>query len=184
MNDSYFSQRQGWRQQRPHIRPPRTSGERMLLTLSVMGLLALFGLTAYWWSALPGTIPTHFNAAGQPNAYGPRVSILLLPGLALGLTTLFTIVARYPWLFNLPVLITPENAARNYVRGRRLLAMLNTLMVFLFTVLQWQIIELARGVTPAIGPLSGSTLIVLSSLAIPAVALLYIVWWLTRDRTR
>jgi uncharacterized membrane protein len=155
----------------------------MLLTLSVMGLLALLGLTAYWWSALPGTIPTHFDAAGQPNAYGPRASILFLPGLALGLTTLFTVVAQYPWTFNYPVIITAENAERNYVRGRRLLAALNALMVCAFTVIQWQIIALARGVTPSVGPLSGPTLLVASSLAIPAVALLYIVWWLARGRT-
>ena len=53
-----------------------------------LALLALtLAATAWVYPALPATVPIHWNAAGQANGFGPRVTIFLEP-LLIGLLAL------------------------------------------------------------------------------------------------
>lgn len=50
--------------------------------LLAAGLLALAGSALFlgiYWRHIPQDIPTHFNAAGQIDAWGSRSTVLLLP---------------------------------------------------------------------------------------------------------
>ena len=50
--------------------------------LLAVGLLALAGsalFLAVYWRHIPDAIPTHFDAAGQIDAWGSRSAVLLLP---------------------------------------------------------------------------------------------------------
>ena len=50
--------------------------------LSALSLLALAGTVVFlaiYWRHMPEEIPTHFNAAGQIDAWGRKPNILLLP---------------------------------------------------------------------------------------------------------
>jgi uncharacterized membrane protein len=75
-------------------------------------LIWMTGIYAY--SALPDRIPTHFDISGKPDAFGNRVTFLLLP-IAFSLAPLiilliirfrFTLVNRFPYLVNLPAFFT------------------------------------------------------------------------------
>jgi len=47
-------------------------------------LLAPFVVSLVLWSEMPDTVPTHFNAAGEADDYGPKwINAFLLPGIAL-----------------------------------------------------------------------------------------------------
>jgi uncharacterized membrane protein len=164
-------------EQRPRIRPPRSQAEVVCLLLTAAGLLALLALTAYWWPRLPAIIPTHFGVDGRPNAYGSKATILYLPALLLLLTTLFSVLARYPWIFNYPVDITPENAARQYRRGRTLLAVMNAVMATLFAVIQWQIIQTTLGAMSGLGVLFSPAVVIALIALIPIPLISMIVWW-------
>lgn len=55
-------------------------------------VLAAWGLARVGPSA---TVPIHWNAAGQPNGYGPAwLAFLLMPAITAGLTGLFAVIPR------------------------------------------------------------------------------------------
>jgi uncharacterized membrane protein len=59
-------------------------------------ILVSFLVTAWLWPALPDIVPTHWNAAGQVDGYGPKWHLLLLgPGL---ITATLLLFLALPWL--------------------------------------------------------------------------------------
>ncbi len=160
----------------PHLRPPLTPSEIIAIAISIAGMLFTVAPLTILWTGLPDTIPTHFDIYGQPNAYGSKAALLIYPGLALGITLLFQGLCRFPWVFNYPVRITEENAPRQYQRGRLLLRWANAL-VWLFGVIEWRAIEVARGVAPSLGSaFSLSVFIVIALIAPLAFIILAIIW--------
>jgi uncharacterized membrane protein len=89
-----------------------TNTDRFLESASWITLILLCCLSVFYYLKLPEIIPTHFNAAGQADDYGSKLTIFILPGIAILLNVAFTILVRYPHKFNYPVKITPENMAR------------------------------------------------------------------------
>jgi uncharacterized membrane protein len=175
----------GWGQPRgprPHIRPPRSTIEVVCVTVVALGLLALLGMTAWWWPQLPAIIPTHFGLDGKPNAYGSKATVLLLPTLLLAMTIGFAALVRFPWIFNYPVTITPENAAQNYRRGRLLLEAVNAVMAAIFAVVQWQTVRVALGAAHDLGPAFSPLAIILFVICFPLLMIGLIVWWSVRSQ--
>src|SRR5437879_13033802 len=109
-----------WRtsDRRPVLPLPSTPLDRFLLFVALVGVVCCVLPLAQSWSTLPQIVPSHFDASGRPNAYGSKSWLLLLPALSVILTAAFTILARYPHLFNYPIRVTPENAPRLYRSGR------------------------------------------------------------------
>jgi uncharacterized membrane protein len=152
------------------------------MALSVVALVTLVVTTAYWWAALPATIPTHFGIDGKPNAYGSKDTIWLLPGILLVLTVAFSLLSRYPWLFNYPVTITEENAERQYHRGRVLLAVINAGLALLFAVTQWQTIQMSRGAASSLGAFFSLPSVIAFIALVPVSAIILIVVWSSRGQ--
>lgn len=88
--------------------------DRFLESAAWMTLVFLAGLSVYYYKQLPDIIPTHFNAAGQADDQGSKLTIFILPAIAVLLNIVFTILVRYPDKFNYPVKITPENVERQH----------------------------------------------------------------------
>jgi len=84
--------------------------------LEGVAALAVLLPTAYLlavWSELPASVPTHFDGAGRPNAFGPRASIWGLVGAQLGLYLGLSLLPYLPVRYwNLPVKVTAKNLAR------------------------------------------------------------------------
>lgn len=149
--------------------------------MAVFGLVALLVVTLYWWAALPPIIPTHFGLDGKPNSYGPKETFFLLPGILILMLGMFAVLSRYPWLFNFPVAITQENAARQYQRGRTLLAALGAMLAWFFTVLQWEMALAAKGLDNFLT--NGSPVFIILFIgAFPLVMIGVIVVWVTRGK--
>lgn len=149
------------------------------MVMAALGLLALLIVTLYWWEQLPAIIPTHFGFDGKPNGYGPRETFFWLPGILLVMLALFAALSRYPWLFNFPVAITQENAARQYQRGRTLLAALGALLAWFFTLLQWELALAAKGIDNFLTN-GNPVFIILFIVIFPLVMIGVIVWWTVR----
>ena len=93
---------------------------------------------------LPAKIPTHFDAAGNPNAWGSPATLLFFPAIAVFIYLLFTVVTRFPAAFNYPVRVTAQNRARLEQLALQMIAWLKLEIVLLFAVIQWGIIQAAR----------------------------------------
>lgn len=139
-------------EQRPKIELEQTPADRILEGVAAAGLIVLWVLPAAYYNDLPDTIATHFNAAGEADGYGPRITLWLLPLIGLGLYIGLTLVNRYPRIFNYPVKITPENAERQYQLATRLIRMLKTGIMWLFTYLCWLIVNSASSGQATLNP--------------------------------
>ncbi len=166
---------------RPHIRPPLTTSEIIAIAITIAGLLFTVAPLAILWPGIPDTIPTHFDIYGQPNSYGSKVALLIYPGVAFGITLLFQGLCRYPWVFNYPVLINEENAQRQYRRGRLLLRWVNAI-IWLFGVVEWQAIQVARGAAQTLGSALSLGIFVVVALLLPIVIITFAIIWAQRGK--
>ena len=91
---------------------------------------------------MPETIPTHFNFKGEADCYGSKSNLWILPGIAILIYSLFSILNRFPHIHNYMVNITEENAMKNYRFSSRMLrfVLLWVWVLVLFTLIQHKII--------------------------------------------
>jgi hypothetical protein len=64
-----------------------------LLALAAVALAAIVILFASDYGALPQTVATHFDAAGSPDGWGPKSTLILLPAIAALFFLIFVLVA-------------------------------------------------------------------------------------------
>jgi uncharacterized membrane protein len=136
----------------------------MRKSLEAISLGALAVMIWITWQALngpehlPGRIPIHFDAAGNPNGWGKPSALLELPVVAVVLYLGMTLVARIPSAFNYPVRVTAENRACLQALALEMIAWIKMEMVCLFAWIQWSTLEVARqgrgGLSPALLPVS------------------------------
>jgi uncharacterized membrane protein len=122
---------------RPKIKPEQSAFDIILEISGWVVLSLLWIITLYFFKNLPDNIPTHFNAAGEVDAYGNRSSILLLPVIGTVLFIGMTILNRYPYIFNYPVKISPENATKQYTMATRLIRLLKLSILIIFIMIIW-----------------------------------------------
>jgi uncharacterized membrane protein len=119
-------------------------------------LAVLVGITVwalYGPVALPARIPTHFNAAGQPDSWGNPSSLWLLPVVAMALYGLISAVQHFPSAFNLPRRVSPANRARLEAITLHMISWVKLELACLFLFIQWSIVESVRGGKASIPPL-------------------------------
>ena len=146
---------------RPRIKIPLTPPEYGLEVFAVLGLLFGFMAARLYWTRMPESIPTHFGAAGQPDAWGPKWNLLLMPVVALAMYALLTVLSRFPHIYNYPVRITEENAERQYRIARSLMYWMKAEIVWLFTYIEWQSIQTALGKSHGLGVLMAPVTLVI-----------------------
>lgn len=136
---------------RPRITPELTTGDKWMEGAGWVLLLLLWILVAVNYASLPHTIPIHYNGLGQPNRFGGKSAILVLPLIATVLVGGLTILNRYPYLFNYPTKVTADNATWQYTRATKLVRYLKVAIVILFGVICWRTIEGAHSKTTGMG---------------------------------
>lgn len=122
---------------RPKLKPELTLGDKFIELTGWLALVFLWIITVFHYNSLPETIPTHFNAAGQTNAYGTKSTLFILPIIGTILFFGMSALSRFPHKFNYPVKITPENAIKQYTMATRLIRVLKLSTMILFTLIIW-----------------------------------------------
>ena len=138
-------------EERPKITPIPTSTDKLVEALGWLILLVLWGWTITHYSSLPETIPTHFNAAGNADGFGSKVSLIALPVIATLLFIGLTVLNRYPHIFNYPTSITQDNALRQYTLATRILRYLKLVLVLVFGGIEFMTIQNATGKGAGLG---------------------------------
>lgn len=128
---------------------------RSLEFVALAALTVLWGISIYALlgpSRLPERIPTHFNLAGNPDAWGGRQVLWLLPAIGTLIFATMTTVALFPGAFNYPVPVTPANRAALQNLALRLIAWLKAEVVCLFAWIQQGTIAAAKGARGGLSP--------------------------------
>lgn len=118
--------------ERPRIRPQAKAVDFVLEAAGALALALTIAFVALSWSALPARLPTHFDLAGRPDAWGSRASILFLPCVTAVLYAGLGILQRFPWVYNYAVAIGPDNAEAQYRLAIRLLRVLKAILATTF----------------------------------------------------
>ena len=112
--------------ERPKIKLKLTTTDRIFEILGWVSIPAIWVLTISSYKNLPGTIPIHYNGAGQADGFGGKGNILALPSVATFLFIGLSILNKFPRIFNYPVSITKDNALQQYTNATRIMRCLMT----------------------------------------------------------
>ncbi len=113
------------------------------LTWSLLGVMWFF--VYFCAQQLPETIPTHLNAVGEADGWGGKATFWLLPILGTAIFALLTFLMRMPEKFNYAVVITPENAPRQYTNAVRMMRFLRLAIILIFSSLLLVIWQISMG---------------------------------------
>lgn len=130
---------------RPAVDVSLTAGEKAIEAAAALGLAFALVTAFYYWPQLPEKMPVHFDFCGRPDSYGPKSGVMLLPVLAAVTYAVFTVLGRFPQIYNYPVRITEENAARQYAIALALMRRLKLEIVWLVAYGQWATFQVALG---------------------------------------
>lgn len=112
--------------------------------LALAALAAIVVIVAMHWGELPARVPRHFGLSGNPDGWGKRNGMLLLPLTAIGLYILMTVTSKYQRLINVPMAID-----RDAPEVQRLLQSmsitLKMVVLFVFAYLEWADVNTALG---------------------------------------
>lgn len=106
--------------------------DKKLEIAALLMLIPVLGYALFLYLVLPETIAIHFDAAGNPDGYGSKSTVFILPGIYLLLQFLMSVMAQTPELLNAPVKLTEENKERQLQFGKRFMQVLRIVIGLVF----------------------------------------------------
>ncbi|MBE5953656.1 MAG: DUF1648 domain-containing protein [Lachnospiraceae bacterium] len=106
--------------------------------INIICVLMVLGTTIWliaYWRNIPAEIPTHFDLYGNPDAYGSKKDIIMLPILTWIMLGVMSIVECFPGTWNTGVKVTPENSARVYSIIKGMLVWIKLFVMLIFVLL-------------------------------------------------
>jgi len=130
------------------------------MVISLTLFLGTWTLLLLNYSALPDSIPVHFNVVGEPDDWAAKGSFMatwLLPTLMTILAAGFALVYRYPKYANLPTtvlidLLPKEKRQMVILTIRSMIVSLSAIVLLLMFVLEYSTIATARGWQTGLNP--------------------------------
>lgn len=138
-------------EERPKLKIKLTNTDTIFEFVGWILIVFVWSLAIKNYSNLPNSIPTHYNAVGQADGFGGKVSIFLIPLVATVLFVGLTIINKFPHVFKYPTSITKDNALKQYTNATRLVRYLKCILVFIFGLITYQTIRRAEGQTYGLG---------------------------------
>ena len=77
--------------------------------ISIVLILLYIAFLVIGWSSFPSELPTHFNASGVADNFGPKSSLLIDPAAMIGLFLLLAVVETFPKIWNIPAEVIEDN---------------------------------------------------------------------------
>lgn len=123
---------------------------KILNAVGISALVVLWGVLAVHWGDVPNRVPTHFNAAGLPNSWGPKSALFILPVLGTGIFAMLTFLSPSRIRMNVPSGVDVNNPeVQREVRG--LLTVLKTILAVSFCYIEIRSMMTAMGMTDGLG---------------------------------
>jgi uncharacterized membrane protein len=87
----------------PNIKIELTKTDWVTEIITVVGLIMTLSWVVIYYNELPSIIPTHFGATGEPDGYGNKWLLFLLPAIAVAIYLTATLADKFPQLMNYPI---------------------------------------------------------------------------------
>ncbi len=138
-------------EKKPRLKLELTTVDKVFEIAGWLLIIAVWMLVITNFANLPHNIPTHYNIAGQPDDFGGKGNILILPLIATILFVGLTIINKFPHVFNYPTPITADNALEQYTNATRLIRYLKLIIVIIFGLITYQTIRYANQQAEGLG---------------------------------
>lgn len=158
--------------ERPRIKVPYEAIDIIIEFMSITLLILMWSYCIMNYTDLPDTIATHFDGSGNPDGFGSKQTVWMIPSIAIVLYIGMFIVNKYPHIHKYMVNINEDNALKNYRFSTRLLRVVNFLSMLLMGYITYMIIVSANGEKLEIGSWF-IPLIIGSSIVLPIILLIY-----------
>lgn len=122
------------------------------------------------WPQLPETVPTHFGFSGQPDAWGSKNTLLLLPIVSALLYLLLTVLLFFPKIWNLPYRYNADNVVWTMQQMRSMMIWINAACTAIFSYLTIYSALLAIAANP--NPSATYAIIITGQGGLPSMTLL------------
>lgn len=129
-----------------------------------IAVVCLWVYTVLSVNNLPDTIPIHFDINNQPDNYGSRHTLWLLPVIATLIVGFLQLSQRAPDKINYPVKITEENKSRQQQLVLLLLGYVGLLIPTLFLFIVYSIVRTVHH-----GTFEFSILVLIGAVLLPIV---------------
>ena len=123
----------------------------ILKIIAAAGLIVMIAMPLFYYGSLPDEIPRHYNFIGQPDGFGPKTMIWILPIIGLAAFLLLTFLPRLI-LKQKPK--KHQNSEDFYHQQRAavlLLALVNALIMIAFSYITVMGIRVAQGQANGLG---------------------------------
>jgi uncharacterized membrane protein len=155
---------------RPKIKVHWETLDIIIELINITILLLIICYTAINYMDLPETIATQFNAKGEADGFGSKMTLWLLPGITLFIYIIMLVINRVPHLHNYMVNITEENALKNYRLSTRLVRFTNLYCLIIFALVSYKIIETSKGNSISVLGLS----FFIFTIAVPLIGIIFV----------
>jgi len=112
-------------------------GNRIIgIIINIICVIQIIGIIIYLlvaWGDIPDQIPGHFGASGEVTRWDNKGTLFIMPGIAVVIFIVMSVVERYPHLWNTGVRITEENKFRIYRILKGLLDSIKLVIVTMFS---------------------------------------------------
>ncbi len=122
-----------YNESRPRVQLYLSNLDKKIELLGKIFVMLLWVITLVAFFNLPQIIPTHFNAKGQVDDYGSKLTLFILPVVATLLYFLLSFLNNYPHLFNYATIITEKNAEQQYTFATRILRYVKVAILIIFS---------------------------------------------------
>ncbi len=131
--------------------PGSSLTDKLLEAVGLLGILWLIILPATYYTNLPDEIPTHFGIKGNPDDFGGKASIWLLPVIGVVLYLGLAFVNYFLVRKKMTSKADPVTEARQKQAAFRLLQYLKVMLVFSFAYIVFATIQTALGNADGLG---------------------------------
>lgn len=119
------------------MRQKLTRAQTVFCVLTWVIVVVTILLTALAWNGLPEQVPTHYNFAGQADAWGGKGTVWFVPVVMVIACGVVEVCARLrPDHINIPVKIRPEHRQESYCVMRTMCFVLNVQVALTFLLIQ------------------------------------------------
>lgn len=136
---------------RPKLKIPLTNLEWILLITSILCLIFIWVYLLLNYGKLPQRIPIHTDFSGRIDSWGGKFTLFFLPIIQTFLFFLLTLISKFPYKFNYTVIITEENAERQYRNSRTLMRWITLTISIVFSYIGFNIIQMAKNNSIGLG---------------------------------
>lgn len=121
--------------------------------LGLFSILFLIFLPLFYFSSLPETIPTHFGWEGNPNDYGEKMMIWILPIIGVILYVSMIFLNQFIKTYYDPRAASIKEAEYQAMQSSKLIRILNSLISAAFAYITWISIQVALQQSEGLGGL-------------------------------